>query len=318
MIIDCCTRLHITIFQVFVSKACEMHLLDLLRAVDQEVEEKGGQTVEVIIRGFKKDLYFNPGFSKCTTPGCHEFGMTTIMDNHVQEGCTARMVPCIDEKCRDKIPLQKLNEHLSDRHEYMGLVGVMNMCERVLHFEFHECPDVGDVGEDWHSTIIERFLPFSIDAYGSRVDHKRGRQGFFPRFFAEGGVFYMYMRIVADEAVARNYCVDMEVATCDEKTTTKVSNVKVYSVDIPWKDVKEDGRGVLAIHPTMALHYESEDTTDVTQCESELLAYYDSENSDAHITSDDSDEIVYKGGKYFSTRFTLKFTRARNDINIDC
>ena len=185
------------LLQVFASKSCEMHLKDLLTAVDKEIKKKGGQTVEVSIRGFNKDLYFNPDLRRCTSKYCNEFGRNRGIETHERDGCGARMVPCISESCYKTMPLYNLLEHLHEYHEN-----------------------------------------------GYRV------------------IYYMYLRVMANEAVAAKYSVDLEITTPNGLVSTKLSGVRVYSVDLPWEEVIEDrqlGRGVLAIHPYMATHYNCEE-----------------------------------------------------------
>ena len=65
----------------------------------------------------------------------------------------------------------------------------------------------------------------------------------------------MYLRVITSQNLADHYSVDLEVKAPDGHGKTKVSNGKVYEVDMPWKDVIADGHGVLAIHHTMAIHY---------------------------------------------------------------
>ena len=123
------------------------------------------------------------------------------------------------------------------------------------------------MGRDISWDPDEVLLPFSITRDGRKDITYPNRHSVFPRFVREGGVYYIYLRVIANNACADNYCVDLEVTS--NKAEFKLSSVRVYGVDIPWDEVKEDGKqpqyqggdgqlrggGVLAIPSYMAGHF---------------------------------------------------------------
>ena len=233
--------------------ACGTDLKKLLDAVDQEVKDKGDQTVVVESRGFNKDLYFNPDCWRCPNPGCDEFGRGDEVDVHNWNGCEFRIVPCISEECSETVPEYLLSEHLIDWHSSWHVQnhddGHRNESDRrrrkVKIYKVYE-----DRGID-----EDRVWPLREHCHPNMIR-------FFPRFIKQGGNYYMYLRVITRNSIlqrADHYSVDLDVTNANGQAKTKITDVKVYEVDMPWKDVLADGRGVLAIHNTMAAHYECED-----------------------------------------------------------
>ena len=233
-------------FQVFASNACDTDLKKLLDAVDQEVKDKGDQTVVVESRGFTKDLYFNPDCWNCPNSGCDEFGRSDDLLEHNIEGCKFRIVPCISEDCNQRIPEYLWSEHLYDVHRSSipNRNGGVNMSRRSREkFKISRVFEDPGTDQDFVWPLYEHCHPSGLK--------------FFPRFIKQGGNFYMYLRVIATQKDADYYNVNLEVKAPNGHGKTKVSNGKVYEVDMPWKDVIADGYGVLAIHHTMAIHYGS-------------------------------------------------------------
>ena len=230
-----------------------------MKARVEEGRNRYDQTVEVSSRGFNKDLYFNVDCWRCPNPGCNVFGRNT--EEHEKDGCQARTVPCITEDCDHRIPLYLLSEHLVEMHGHTISDNPVNIYENGIvgiSKDYEESPGESRE-EDIMWDIDEILLPFSITRSGKIDPTFRDRHSIFPRFIKEGLVYYMYLRINANQEVADKYWADLEVKSSTHKINK--SNARVYSVDVPWNEVKRDGQrrggGVLVIKPYMAEHFGS-------------------------------------------------------------
>ena len=279
-----------TLFQVFASSACDTELKKLFVDVDLEVERSHGgrQTVVVESRGFNKELYFNVDCWRCSNLQCNIFGKNT--EEHEKDGCNSRTVPCIIEDCNARILLYLLPEHLVESHGHTIPENPVNIYERgkIGVGKDYEEGEVEYPEEDGMWDPHEVILPFSITRDGRKDETYRNRHSIFPRFVKEGGIYYMYLRVIANDAVADKYCVDLEVTTPGGHATTKISNVRVYGVDVPWHEVKDDGQrrqyrgedgqyrggGVLVIPKYMANHYTYRNREEETMFETKFRTHF--------------------------------------------
>ena len=220
--------------------------------------------MEVSIRGFNKDLYFNPDLRRCTSQNKNKFGRNRGIETHERDGCGARMVPCISESCYKTMPLYNLLEHLHEYHDngYRVMDQPESQENGIIRILCDSTESAEDVRRQNYANLewYVYSLPFALTKEG-KCDFSN-RQFISPRFVKKGGIYYMYLRVMANEAVAAKYSVDLEITTPNGLVSTKLSGVRVYSVDLPWEEVIEDrqlGRGVLAIHPYMATHYNCEE-----------------------------------------------------------
>ena len=136
-----------------------------------------------------------------------------------------RKVPCVAEWCGEEVPLKELMEHVNEKH------GVKKWT----------VDSDGLIEKNWNSKS------------GTKVRHYDfSGHTFIHRLIKLKGIFYMYTKILADEAAASKFMVDLEVVNPKNNTSMKCPGVKVYSVDMKWQDVIKDEDGVLFFDQMMA------------------------------------------------------------------
>ena len=158
-----------------------------------------------------------------------------------------RKVPCVYEGCSEDIPLNELIEHVNAKHGGQKLKVYSN-----------------GMLQDWRWNM-------SFDLWNTKninwtvEHHDFSGHTFIPRFTKKEGIFLMYIRIMADEGAANKFMVDLEVVNPNNNTSLKCPGVKVYSIDMKWKDVIKDENGVLFFDQMMAKRFFS--VTHKTKCE---------------------------------------------------
>ena len=144
------------------------------------------------------------------------------------------------ELCNDAVPFNELLDHVKEKHyshrrivDSNGIVVDSNgiMCENLI------------IKADGFEMSDPSF-PHSHYNYSGHT--------FFPRIVKRGEIYYVYLKILCDEGAAKEFLVDLEVANVEDKAIIILPGMKVYSVDIKWQDVIEDGEGVLKFDHTMA------------------------------------------------------------------
>ena len=234
------TREEITHFQVFASRSHKDDLLTMLMAVDRKVQERNGhylQTTETVNRGLNKRLFFNTGMSQCQH-SCDYVGSAEAVGIH-EKKCERRSVPCVSEDCSEELPLNGLFQHVNEEH--VGKRFTVDSNGLINHWWWMSAGNAKELDITW-------VVPYyNFDGYT-----------FIHRIVKRERIYYVYLRIVADEDSAKKFKVDIEVESKDGQICVKYLGAKVYPIDIPWWDAIEEGEGVLEFGQKMAeklFHY---------------------------------------------------------------
>ena len=148
-----------------------------------------------------------------------------------------RKVPCVHEGCSEGVPLNELIEHVNATHGGHKLKVSSN-----------------GLLADWRWNMS--FDLWSTKNINWTVEHHDFcGHTFISRFTKKEGIFLMYVRIMAGENAAKKFMVDLEVVNPINNTSLKCPNVKVYPIDMRWKDVIKDEHGVLFFDQVMAKRF---------------------------------------------------------------
>ena len=163
-----------------------------------------------------------------------------------------RRVPCVAEWCSEfsyrDIPLNEMIEHVNAQHGGMK----------------KEVDSSGLIDIRWNDKYLD-----TQNNYWSPIVYHSDFSGhtFIPRIRKEGGIFYLYTKILADSDAASKFKVDMEVMNIRNNISLKFPGAKVYPVDRSVEDVKQDEAGFLSFDDHLAKRLFSIRDTDKTWCD---------------------------------------------------
>ena len=145
----------------------------------------------------------------------------------------ARKVPCVSHVCGKVLPLNQLLEHVDGQHGGVKLMVDRNGLVQRMLWQTVEIWNVDDV------------------TWGVNYFHYSGHT-FICRIIKHRGIYHIYVRIMADKDVAKQFNVDLKLVNPISKANIKIPGMKIYPIDTKWQDVIKDIGGVLSFHQLTA------------------------------------------------------------------
>ena len=154
-----------------------------------------------------------------------------------------RKVPCVHEGCNIKVPLNELMDHVIEKH------GGYKQKPELEEFNDDTCNSQVQFSSRVSNMYKAETHPWPV-FYCNFSGHT-----FIIRLMKREKDFYAYVKILAEKNVASKFVVDLEVVNPNNNTSLKCPELKLYPVDMKWKDVIKDEDGVLLFDQNLALRF---------------------------------------------------------------
>ena len=196
-----------------------------------------------------------------------------------------RKVPCVHEGCSIKVPLNELIDHVNEKHG-----------------GYEQKSESEEFNDNTSSSLIQfssKIANLYSDTHHWPVFycHFSGHT-FIIRLMKRERFFYVYTKILAEKNVASKFVVDLEVVNPNNNASLKCPGLKLYPIDMKWKDVIKDEDGVLLFEENLALRliriFDTKNREYQTNTISETRALIYDKMLDSVGLNIDSTEYVYK------------------------